>query len=176
MPAASIDELQELVGQERETVAGFEIEAGKVAEFANAIEAEPPAYREPVGDSSDGAIPAPLTFPRVADFPRYRVDEGEDLFGFDIGFDRRYLVHGEQGFEYERPLRVGDTLDGTTTLADVSERTGSDGGTMTIATFETEFRDQSGELVLTERMTVIETAGIASDGEADEGEVDDNAA
>jgi len=177
MPAVSMDRLRDLEGQERETVRGFEIEAGKAAEFANAIEADPPAYRERVGesdaegadDSGKGAIPAPLTFPRVAEFPRYRVDEGRGLFGFDIGFDFTYLVHGEQSYEYERPLRVGDTLDGTTTLTEVNERTGPDGDAMVIATFETEFRDRSGEPVLTERMTVIETASVASEGGEDEG-------
>lgn len=63
---------------------------------------------------------------------------------------------------------VGDVLEGTTTLTDVFGRDGSRGGTMTFTILETEYRDASGELVETERSTLIETENAIEDEEADD--------
>lgn len=167
MPEKSVAELKALIGTTRLTVEGFRIEAGKVAEFARAIKDENPAYRDRDAAVEQGhdAVPAPLTFTRTVLFPRYRPEGRETRFGFDLGFERQYSIHGEQGFEFERPLYVGDVLTGTTTLEDVYQRTGSRGGTMTFAVFATDFVDENDEQVLTDRSTIIETDGSIDDGE-----------
>ena len=168
MPTIPIEELKEKVGESAVTVEDFRIEAGKVEEFARAIKEDNPAFRDEEAAEEQGfeAIPAPLTFPRVSSFPRYRVVQGR---GIDIGFRQEYAIHGEQEYEYERPLRVGDVLTGTTTLTDIYQREGGRGGTMTFAELETEYHDQNGDLVLTERSTAIETAGaIDPDGGDDD--------
>lgn len=168
MPTIPIEELEEKVGESAVTIEDFHIEAGKVEEFARAIKEDNPAFRDEEAAAEQGfdAIPAPLTFARVSTFPRYRVVEGR---GIDIGFRQEYAIHGEQEYEYERPVRVGDTLTGETTLTDVYQREGGRGGTMTIAELETEYRDQDGDLVLTERSTVLETGGaIDPDGGDDD--------
>lgn len=169
MPTIPIEELEEKVGESAVTVEDFHIERGKVEEFARAITEDNPAYRDEEAAEEQGfeRIPAPLTFTRVSSFPRYRAVEGR---GIDIGFRQEYAIHGEQEYEYERPLQVGDTLTGETTLTDVYQREGGRGGTMTIAKLETEYRDQDGELVLTERSTVLETGGAI---EPDGGDGDD---
>jgi len=165
MPTKDIEELRSMIGRSRVTVEGMRIEAGKVAEFARAIGDDDPVYREEddARDRGFDAVPAPLTFVRTSAFPRYRPDgtafDDHLLFGFDLGFDPRRRLHAEQEYEFERPLYVGDTLTGTTTLVDVFEREGEAGGEMTFATFETEFRNGDGALVVTERMTYVETAG-----------------
>ena len=167
VPSKSLSELEALVGDSRETVAEFHIERGKVAEFARAITDSNPLYHD-VGAAREAGherIPAPLTYARVSRFPRYQVAEG-DLYGFDLGFQLEYVLHGEQRYEYERPLSVGDELSGTTTLTDVFQRNGGRAGTMTFAVLETQYRDQDDGLVLTDRATVIETEG-AVDGDAD---------
>jgi len=172
MPERELGELQELVGQSHRTVEGLRIEPGKVEEFARAVKSEDPVHRDEKAASDRGypLIPAPLTFTRTGYFQRYRPDDlnvfhGDGTyFGFDVTFDPERTVHGEQAYEYERSLYVGDELTGTTTLRDLFERESGDGGTLTFAVFETEYRDGDGKLVLTERTTFIETASELSDG------------
>jgi len=167
MPAKSMDELESLVGTSVVTVEDFEIEAGKVEEFARSVNDDDPVYRDEEVAKERGfdAIPAPLTFERVSMFPRYRTVE---KYGIDLGFQEEYTIHGEQAYEYERPIVVGDVLTGTTTLAEVYERDGKRGGTMTFAVLETEYTDEDGDLVLTARSTAIETAGAIEAGGDDE--------
>ena len=168
MPTKSVDELREKVGESYATVEGFEIEAGKVEEFARAVKDDNPAYRDEAAAAEQGfdEIPAPLTFVRTAYFPRYRPAEFDDIRPFDLGFRREYTVHGEQEYEFERPLLVGDVLSGEVELADIYEREGSRGGTMTFAEYRFRYWDEEDDLVLTERQTVIETGGaIDEDGD-----------
>jgi len=168
MPTKPIEEIEEMVGDSVVTVEDFEVEAGKVEEFARAVKDDNPAHcdEEAAREQGFDRIPAPMTFTRAGRFPRYQSDEVEGGYGFDVGFREEYAIHGEQAYEFERPVKVGDVLTGTTTLVDVYQREGSRGGTMTFAVYETEYRDRDGELVLTERVTGIETAGaIDPDGE-----------
>lgn len=161
MPEKSLAELQALVGESRQTVSGLTVEAGKVAEFARAIKSKNPVFydREAAIEAGYNDIPAPLTFTRIAYFPRYRVDDNQSSFGFNLGFDPERTVHGEQEYEYVKAVTVGDTIDGTTQLADVYKKPGSDGRTLTFAILETTYTDQNGGIVLTERRTRIERGG-----------------
>jgi acyl dehydratase len=169
MTEPTIDRLEPRVGETIETVTGLTVEAGKVAEFAAAVGDDDPVYRDPEVAARRGheRVPAPPTFTRVGTFPRYR-PEGDGSQGFDLGFDPRYELHGEQAYEFERPVYVGDTLTGRTTLTDAYEREGEQGGTMTFAVLETTYEDADDETVLTERGTVIESDGeVSSDGHGD---------
>lgn len=155
MPGKSLDALRAQVGESKVTVTGLEIERGKVAEFRRAV-ADDPSQDRPDADV------APPTFTRTAFFPRYRTQEQVDLaeewgreYGFELDLDRGHTVHGEQSYEFERLPEVGDTLKGTTTLVDVSQRE-SDERTLTFATFETVYQNADGDLVLTERATNVE--------------------
>jgi len=158
MPEKSIEELESLVGTSVVTVEEFAVEAGTVEEFARALKDDNPAHRDADAAAAQGfdRIPAPLTFERVSSFPRYRAVEGR---GIDIGFEQEYAIHGEQSYEIERPMQVGDVMTGETTLVDVYQREGNRGGTMTFAELETEYTDQDGETVMTATATAIETAG-----------------
>lgn len=172
MPTKPLDELKRRVGESNVTVENLEIEAGKVEEFARAIGDENPVHRDEAAAAERGFedVVAPLTFTRTGYFQRYRPEGIDTDLGFDdLGLRSEYLVHGEQEYEFERPLRVGDVLTGTTTLTDVYQRDGSRGGTMTFLEYVTEYEDQEGDLVLTEYMTRIETGGAIDD----EGETDD---
>lgn len=174
VPTKPMAELEAMVGDSQVTAEGFQIEAGKVEEFARSITDPNPVFRDERVARERGfdSIPAPLTYPRVSRFPRYRPDDIE-MYGFDLGFKPEYVLHGEQAYEYERPLRVGDVLTGTTTLADVYQRDSSRAGTMTFAVYETEYRDESGELVLTDRATAIETSGAVQNDEGSSDEADE---
>lgn len=160
MPEKSLTELKEIVGESRVTVEKFTIEAGKIAEFAAALRSEDTVYRDGDEATERGftSIPAPLTFTEVRRHSHNRPADfdADGIQGFDLGFDDERTVHGEQAYEYERQPQVGDTLTGTTTLTDVSQRQG-DGTMLTFANLRTEYRTDDGELVLTERLTAIET-------------------
>lgn len=167
MPAKSLSQLRDLVGESVRTVEDLTIEAGKVEEFARAVGDENPAFRDDDAARRQGfdTVPAPLTFTRVSYFPRHRVDGVGFDWGFDLGFDDERVVHGEQAYEFERPVTVGETLYGVTTLTDVYQREGSSGGTMTFAVLETEYFDEADERVLVERLTRIETGRSDSGGD-----------
>jgi hypothetical protein len=119
----------------------FAVEAGKVQEFARAI----------MAPATDGV---PLTFSVVAGHHRDARAAVEKL-----GLDIKRVVVGEVEWAYERPLVVGDELSGRRVVADVKTREGSRGGTMTLVTLETEFRDAAGEVALRQREVLIETGG-----------------
>jgi peroxisomal enoyl-CoA hydratase 2 len=170
MPTKPIKELEAQVGTSIRTVEGLRVESGKVEEFARAIRDDNPAHHDEAAAAEQGfdSVPAPLTFTRISYFPRYRPEGIDENLGFDLGLRSEYLIHGEQEYEFERPVEVGDVLTGTTTLTDVYQREGSRGGTMTFAVYETEFCDQDNELVCTTRNTRIETGGAIDDGGDDE--------
>ncbi|MEF8868109.1 MAG: MaoC family dehydratase N-terminal domain-containing protein [Haloarculaceae archaeon] len=163
--SGTLERLESMVGERVRTVEGFAVEAGKVEEFARAVGDDDPVYRDPDVAAARGfeAVPAPLTFVRTSVFPRYRTGETVDL-----GFRHEHTLHGEQAFEYDRPLVVGDTLTGETAVTDAYEREGRRGGTMTFADVETEYRDEAGERVLVSRSTAIETAGTVEAGNGDD--------
>jgi acyl dehydratase len=166
MSERTIDRLSDRVGETVESVEGLHVEAGKVAEFASAVGDDDPVFRdrEVAADRGLDRRPAPPTFTRTSMFPRYRPD-GVGRLGFDVGSDIQYERYGEQCYKFERPVYVGDILSATTTLADTFEREGRDGNILTFAVLETECVDEAGELVVTERETLIETDGpLSGDG------------
>lgn len=159
MPDKPLDDLKAQVGDSYKTVENLRIESGKVSEFASAIQDDNPIFHSKEAAIENGYenIPAPLTFTRTSYFPRYRPEGIDGDFGFDLGLNYDNVLHGEQEYEYERPVVVGDTLTGTTTLVDVYQKEGAHAGTMTFCIYETEYRDEDGELVVTERISRIET-------------------
>ena len=76
--------------------------------------------------------------------------------------DLRRVLHGEQEYEYVRPLRAGDVLTSQTQLKEEYEKEGKRGGTMRFVVSETVFRDQAGEIVAYSRSTTIETGKPAT--------------
>jgi hydroxyacyl-ACP dehydratase HTD2-like protein with hotdog domain len=65
------------------------------------------------------------------------------------------VLHGEQEFEYHRPIVSGDVLDGEQSITDIYEKD-TDAATMTFVVMETRWIDaQSGDPVVTERFNLI---------------------
>ena len=59
------------------------------------------------------------------------------------------MLHGEQRFEYHKPLRPGMELTVTTKPGKTWSKEGKRGGTLRFSEQISEYRDASGELVLT---------------------------
>lgn len=119
--------------------------AEHVAAFADALGDADPRYR------GASAI-APPTYP-VA-FMVQAMSGGIETFQ-ELGLNFLTLVHGEQEFEYRRPLRVGETLALTGRIADVYEKQSSGGGVLDFVVLETEAKDAGGETVFFSRNVLI---------------------
>jgi hypothetical protein len=129
------------------------VERGKIGEFARAVLNESDDYSQP------DAV-APPTFPQTLAFWRARA--GRPRQPGRSGMDMRRVLHGEQEFEYVRPLRAGDVLTATSHVKDEYEKEGKRGGTMRFVITETVFRDPEGEVVAYSRGTTIVTSKAAT--------------
>jgi acyl dehydratase len=143
------------------------IERGPVSFFAKAVLDDNPVYRDPKAahDAGFDDIPAPPTFtfamqhmgafgelqppdPTGGTNPMHAV-MGE-LYGKGA-----LILHGEQEFEYHRPLVVGDVLSGEGNIVDLYEKE-TDSATMTFIVIETVGRDDAtGDPVVTEKFNLI---------------------
>jgi acyl-coenzyme A thioesterase PaaI-like protein len=130
------------------------VERGKIGEFAAAVMNTSSAY------AAEDAV-APPTFPQSMALWRSRAPRPEAGTGRG-GLDMRRVLHGEQEFEYVRPLRAGDVLTATSHVKDRFEKEGKRGGTMTFIISETVFKDQNGEIVAYSRGTTIQTSKPAT--------------
>ena len=127
------------------------VELGKVREFARAVQ-------DDAADYAGGQPLAPPTF--LMTIAHWIGDLGATRTG--IKLDYRRLLHGEQEFDYLRPIRVGDVLTFRSRTKDVFEKQGKRGGSMLFVVGETEFRDQQGEVVAYMRNVAIETQGAVA--------------
>ena len=94
----------------------------KIREFAAAIGADDPAYRDVAAAQERGYpdLVAPPTFPVVAAAAASR-QLREDR---ELGLDFSRVVHGDQRFAYTRPVVAGDELVCTTTVEEIIDRGG----------------------------------------------------
>ncbi len=124
------------------------VEQGPVRVFAKAVKDDPALY------TGDGA-PTPVTFPFVMTFWGSDGKGGAGNLPIEkLRGKGRMILHGEQEFEYHRPVQVGDTLTGTSRISDVYEKDTSS-ATMEFYVKETSWADASGQPVVDERFTLI---------------------
>ena len=145
------------VGKTGEPVV-MHVERGKIREFAQAIKDDDPLYfDEDRALREAGGILAPVTFLQT-------VSHWDDGRGRPrVPMDLKRVLHGEQEYEFLEPIRAGDTLTVKSRIADVYEKPGKRGGTMTFAVTETEYRDAGGRLVARARAVGIETGQVVKD-------------
>jgi hypothetical protein len=127
---------QSLVGRQFPPTRPYAVSAEKVREFVAAT-----------GETYDGG-PAPATFPIVLAFEAmnaFLAAEQVDLFR---------IVHGDQKFRYHRPVRPGDVLSATLTVASLRQIGGNDivGTTSVVA-------DEDGQVVCETSATLVHRGG-----------------
>ncbi|MFT4720263.1 MAG: hypothetical protein ACI9SB_001432 [Candidatus Azotimanducaceae bacterium] len=146
----------------------FPIEAGHIMMFARAIGDANPVYYDAdhAATTEVGAVIAPPTFVQSsAQFdPDYflRPKIGEQWFGSakeatgltprpDNGGSSASSggLHAEQHYVYHKPLKAGDVLTSTTQPGKSWEKEGKRGGKLSFNESVTEYRDSSGELIVT---------------------------
>jgi acyl dehydratase len=142
------------------------IERGPVTNFATAVCDPNPVYRTPTAAQEAGLerIPAPPTYPFVMDnwgqFDELQPSERPtpaamaEVIG-SLMANGGLILHGEQEFEYHRPVFVGDVLNGEGRVVDAYAKE-SKGRTMTFVVTETVWTDaETGEPVVTGRFNLI---------------------
>jgi MaoC dehydratase-like protein len=76
-------------------------------------------YMAAVGDSREGAeLIAPPTYAMVYGFDAY----WQLWTDQDVALDTAHLVHGEQRFAFERPVRPGDRITTTGRITGINQR------------------------------------------------------
>ncbi|TMK55376.1 MAG: MaoC family dehydratase [Actinobacteria bacterium] len=143
------------------------VELGPVDFFARAVCDENPVYHDPEAAKAAGFnnVVAPPTFTfalnhmgRAGETQPPDPTGGQSPFGALVGGLMQgggLILHGEQEFEYRRPIQVGDVLVGEGKILDIYEKE-SKGAVMTFIVVETAWRDEaSGEAVVTERFNLI---------------------
>lgn len=137
----------------------FPIELGKIREFGRALHSQNPVWYSEAAAAEAGldGVPIPPTFPISTAFWDPPPPPGREKLALDL----RFILHGEQEFEFFGPPPVaGDNLTGRQRLVSVFEKEGKRGGTMTFVVTETTFYDESGKPVMASRGTLIQTGQV----------------
>jgi hypothetical protein len=141
----------------------FEVEKGKIAEFAMAIYQKEnkdqisPLYtdREAAKKAGYKDIIAPPTF--QTSFPLWASGGLMPIIqALNINLIR--LLHGEEEYDYLGAIHPGDIMTGKSKVVDMYEKEKKDkpGKFMEFTVIETEIRNQLGELVIKSRSTLVE--------------------
>ncbi|MDD5170865.1 MAG: MaoC family dehydratase N-terminal domain-containing protein [Syntrophales bacterium] len=141
----------------------FEVEKGKIAEFAMAISQKEdkvqvnPLYvnREAAQKAGYRDIIAPPTFQTC--FPLWA---GGGLMPViqSLGINIFKLLHGEEEYNYLGAIHPGDIMTGRAKVVEMYDKEKKDkpGKFMEFTVIETEIRNQRGELVIKSRSTLVE--------------------
>jgi len=137
----------ELKGKEYQEVT-FEVERGRVVQFAEAIGERDPLYRDAEAAKAAGFPEqlAPPTFPTVMQI----MTSGQVVVDQELGLDYSRVVHGEQEYDWRRPIVVGDVLKATPRIADIYAR-----GPNEFLVIEAVIADADGEVVCVARSTLL---------------------
>jgi acyl dehydratase len=132
----------------------YEVSRVKIAEFADAIGDPNPVYRDRAAARAAGHadVIAPPTLAIVismAGSARAVADPG-------LGVNYAMVVHGEQRFEYSRPITAGDIVTAQVTISNIRAV-----GSLSMMTTRTEVRTVAGEHVCTALSTLVERGGAA---------------
>ncbi|OUC80273.1 FAS1-like dehydratase domain-containing protein [Gordonia lacunae] len=134
-------------------VVSFDVETGKIREFARATHAEDAVHVDPAAAAAAGFEHIPATPTHVVVAGHHR-NQTEFVAALGLAIDR--VVVGSVEWEFRRPLLAGDHLTGARRIVDDTTREGKRGGTMRLVTLETTWVDASGEPAVVQREVLIE--------------------
>ncbi|MFO7250128.1 MAG: MaoC family dehydratase N-terminal domain-containing protein [Actinomycetes bacterium] len=145
---------RDFIGRSYPAPEPYEVSRVKIKEFALAIGDENPIYlnREAARAAGHPDVVAPPTFPIVFTL----TGASEALADPEFGLNFAMVVHGEQRFEYQRPIYAGDVLSHTSTIMDIRSV-----GRNEFVTVRSDVTTLDGELVCTTYNTIVERGGAA---------------
>lgn len=148
------EELRALIGVPSEPIV-FKVEEGAIQRYAQAIGDPNPLFNDPdyAGKTGHGRLLAP---PGFTGWPVKTVRSMERVFESLIkaGGPARILDGGVE-FEFLGPIGAGDVLTATLKIAGITERETKLGKTM-FTTAETTYVNQTGDVVLKSRSTLLQ--------------------
>lgn len=124
-----------LSGRTFPATAAYEVTEERIAAFATAT-----------GTTYDAGGPAPATFPIVVAFDAMQALMADP----DVGIELHHVVHGQQKFVHERPVRVGDSLRAELSVTGLRQIGGAD-----IIATSSAITDAEGQLVCTAEATLV---------------------
>jgi acyl dehydratase len=130
----------------------YEVSRVKIAEFADAIGDPSPLFRDRAAAQAAGFrdVIAPPTFAVVISMAGAAAAVGDP----GLGLNYAMVVHGEQRFEYARPLMAGDVVVSQSTISDIR-----DAGRNAMLSTTTQISTVDGEHVCTATSTLVERGG-----------------
>ncbi|MBT3165392.1 MaoC family dehydratase N-terminal domain-containing protein [Streptomyces sp. Vc74B-19] len=133
---------QSFVGRTYPPTEPYEVGREKIREFAEAVGDANPAYTDAEAAKALGHpdVIAPPTFVFAITFKA----AGQVVADPQLGLDYSRVVHGDQRFAYNRPVRAGDRLSVTSTIETIRTMAGND-----ILDIRGEVYDQDGAHVVT---------------------------
>ena len=133
------------------------VERDLVARFDDAIGEDNPVFRNSAA-AREAGFDEQLAPPTFVTTMQTRTS-GQVVLDQELGLDYSRVVHGEQEYEYIRPVVVGETLTATPRLADIYAK-----GPNEYLVIEAEVNDANGETVVVARSTLLSrgTAGGSS--------------
>jgi hypothetical protein len=160
------------------SVEKYPVDAGLIRLFAQAIgDTNPVYYEEKAGATELGHVIAPPTFLTTSshwdpDYPlRWKPGQPWNGSGATDGTTPKGSegggtgLHAEQHFTYHRALKPGDVLTPTPGEGSSWTKEGRRGGALTFSESITEWRDESGELVVTARSVGVKTSKVPTSEE-----------
>ena len=131
--------------------APFLIEAGKIKEFAKALQLENPIYMDVQVAQSAGfrGIPTPPTFTTVIDFWNDR--NFYQLFSEFLKINPNNVLHGEQAYDYYKVIVAGDIITAQVTVKEQFHKKGKN-----FFLLETVYRNELNEIMVVGRAIIIE--------------------
>jgi len=138
---------QSLKGKEYEEVS-FTVDRDRVTQFAEAIGEDDPIYRDAAAAKEAGFDEqvAPPTFATVLQI----MTSGQAVVDPELGLDYSRVVHGEQQYEWRRPIVVDEVLKATPRIADIYAKKSNE-----FLVIEADIKDAKGETVVISRSTLI---------------------
>jgi acyl dehydratase len=113
----------DLAGREFPPTPPYDVSRRQIAAFADAIGADDPTHHDPSAAQAAGHpdVIAPPTFPIVVAFQAMT----DFMADPDLRLELRNVVHSEQRFEIDRPVRAGDVLTATIGVESVRQAAGT---------------------------------------------------
>jgi acyl dehydratase len=132
----------------------YEVSRVKIKEFAAAIGDSNPIYTDKDAATAAGHpdIVAPPTFPIVFSLS----GAAEGLSDPELGLNFAMVVHGEQRFEYERPIYAGDVLVCSSVFSEIRSV-----GRNEFLTVRSDVTTTGGDVVCRAYNTLVERGGAA---------------
>lgn len=138
---------RDFIGRTFESDEPYEVSRTKIREFATAIGDSNPLYldREAAKAAGYPDVIAPPTFPIVFTLAMRALGDPK------LGLNYAMVVHGEQRFEYNRPVHAGDVLTCESAITEIRSA-----GSNEIMTVATKVKTLEGELVCTTYNSIVE--------------------